>query len=166
MIIFICFLTAISFSYSLVPSNPSFRGFIVHSKKCAVFYYNHTLSQIKLPNLMWVQDFFLIQYFFNFLCGIQGDLENTFSVACTQLYKLLCWSIGVLVSWSVGPLVCWFVSPSVADCLEHATYGNGPCCNNWQISWNIIIFWSVYCICIKKRHCLSFGPSLHLSVRP
>ena len=70
--------------------------------------------------------FFLIQYSFNFICGIQGDLENTFSVACTQLYKPLCWSVGVLVSWSVGLLV----RQSVCRWLLGA-------CNLWQSA----LFW-------------------------
>ena len=62
---------------------------------------------------MWVQDFFLIQYFFNFLCGIQGDLENTFSHLRARNS----------ISRFVGPLVGW----SETDCSEHATYGNWPC---------------------------------------
>ena len=124
--IFLCFWTGISFEFCSANNRSwqlkkkllsSIKSFIPRSyrtlKDMCHFYYNHTLSQTKLPNLMWVQDFFLIQYFLNFLCGIQGDSENTFSVPCTQLYKLLCRSIGPLVRWSVGQLVHWSVGLSV-----------------------------------------------------
>ena len=51
----------------------------------------------------------------------------TFLVACTRVYKPLCWSVCRLVGPSVGRLVCWSVGRSVAECLEHATYGDRPC---------------------------------------
>ena len=71
--------------------------------------------------------------------GCEGQLEGTkkwwkpeqtknenilFSVTCTQLY------IALLVSWLVGQLV----GSSLADCEEHATYGNQPRLSTKQIT--------------------------------
>ena len=49
--------------YCIVLSKPLLQGYTVHSKTYVILYCNHTLSQIKLPNSKWVQDFFLIQDF-------------------------------------------------------------------------------------------------------
>ena len=45
-------------------------------------------------------------------------------------YELLYRADGWLVGWLVG----WSVSPSVADCKEHATWGNRPCFHR-RINW-------------------------------
>ena len=69
-----------------------------------------------------------------------GAFLQTFLVACTRLYEPLCRSVGPSVRRSVGPSV----RRSIADCSEHATYGDRPgscnyvlkiCSNAWAM-WN------------------------------
>ena len=57
--------------YCIVLSKPLLRGYTVHSKIYVILYYNHTLSQIKLPNLMWVQDFFWSSIFLIFSVALK-----------------------------------------------------------------------------------------------
>ena len=46
--------------------------------------------------------------------------------------------------------------------------GSGQFCENGKICWKIFIFRCVYCICLRKKHCPSVGPSIcwsvHLSI--
>ena len=53
------------------------------------------------------------------MAALTLPLSYWFLVACTPLYKPLCRSVRRLVGLSFGL--------SVADCSEHATYGDWPC---------------------------------------